>query len=173
MGWPWFQFPLSIFFLFLFSHYVVYQQFPVASICCSLFFSILLSRLLGVFYAIPHRRPFPLPLSGHLLFFCQFYMSDSFHMTIPCQPNPYQFLLTTFLHSSVHSHFINSSLIRSINSHDSSCWVVLQTSTFSRCWGNSRALSLRDMRLSYCFCLFAIRSNVYILVDSLIIVYSL
>ena len=110
---------VSIVYFLPFFHYVVYQQFPVPSICCS--FSTFFSHAFSVFfYAIPHLRPFSLPLSGHLLFFCQFYMSDSFHMITPCQPNPDQFLLTTFLHSSVHSHFIHSSLIRSINSHDSS-----------------------------------------------------
>ena len=55
-----------------------------------------------------HPSPsFSPPLFGHLLsFFCQFFMCDSFHMTIPCQPNPHQFLLTTFRNSKLHSQFI-------------------------------------------------------------------
>ena len=82
--------------------YVVYQQFTVPSICCS--FSPMLSMC--PFMQSPIAVLFPSTVWTSALFFCQFFMCDSFHMTIPCQPNPHQFLLTTFRNSNLHSQFI-------------------------------------------------------------------
>ena len=62
---------------------------------------------------------------------CEFVISHSFHVTSPSQPTPHQFLLKTFLHSNLHCQFVQSSLIRSLHSHDSffqsSCFCKLRS----------------------------------------------
>ena len=48
--------------------------------------------------------PFPLHFLG-ICSLCQFFICHFLHMTSPC--TPHQFILRTFLHSNLHSHFIH------------------------------------------------------------------
>ena len=92
------------------------------------FFSILLPLFLGLLMQPPSQLPSSSsPFNLHVLglsSLCKFFISHSFHMTGLCQPTPHQFLLKTFLHFNFHSQFIHSSVISSVNSHDSSFQVV-------------------------------------------------
>ena len=81
-------------------------------------------------YLLPFSPLFSLFLGHYLLnclgicALCQFLISHSFHMTNPCTAD--QFLLSTFFHSKLHSHFIPSSNISSLNSYDYSYQVVFR-----------------------------------------------
>jgi len=102
LSWPWFPFPLSVFFLALFSYHVLCQQCPVSSIYH--FFphsSPTLSRSL----LMPHRN-FSLPRLHFPSTFWACALFDSLSSLIfsiwPAY-TPRQFLLRTF----VHPHFNN------------------------------------------------------------------
>ena len=117
---------LSFFFLSIFSHYVLCQQFPILFYILFLF-SILLQLFLGHNFGLP-RLHFTSTFWASV--FCQFNISHSFHMTSSC--SPHQFLVSIFHHSNLYFHLIHSSLISSFNSHNYSNQVVLsQTSAFS------------------------------------------
>jgi len=110
---------LSFFLFSLFSHqspYTVSNSFQLLlSVALSLHYTPTLSRSRK---AIPHRNVgFARLLSPYAFWASALFASF-------CQPTPHQFHFKTVLISNLHSQFINSSLISSPNSHDSSNQVV-------------------------------------------------
>ena len=109
VSWPWFPFPLYSFFLSLFSRYVLYQQSPVHSLCCSILsFSLTLSRSLlmqspiSVFLA-----SFPLQFLDIWSLF-QFFIYHSFHMTGALKAIRHHFFLK---HSFTPTSTLSSSIL--------------------------------------------------------------
>ena len=99
---------IVFFFLSLLSYYVLCQQSPIPSICN---FLILIPLFLGHLMQSPSQfrsssPPFPLHFLG-ICSLCQlvFFINHLLYMTSPC--TPHQFLLGTFFHSNLHSHFIH------------------------------------------------------------------
>ena len=96
----------SFFFLSLFSYYVVCQQFPIPSIYNFFHSSPTLSRslLMQSSITISVFLAFISTLFSGYLFALPVFLIPFLHMTNSC--TPYQFLLRTFLHSNLYSHFI-------------------------------------------------------------------
>ena len=110
---------LFVVFSFLaFPHNVLYQHSPTPSMCCccspfsSHSFQIPLNAVLP-----SHSRSSLPSFSFHFLdirFLCQFFMSNSAHITGTFQHTPHRCFLETFLHSTLHSQFVHSSLFTPI-----------------------------------------------------------
>ena len=122
LSWPWFPCFIVFFFISLFhlrSLSAVLNSFYLLHL-----FSIspYLSRSL-ISSPPSHFRSSFSSFLLHFLSICshsQFVISHPFRMTSPCQTTPRQFHLNMFLHSDLHSQVTRSSLIKSLNSHNSS-----------------------------------------------------
>ena len=115
-GWrcPWIPFlPLSRHHLF---PHVSLATLSVNSLqlllwCCSPFLShhsfyVFLSPSTHCALCLPRQ---PLPSTFWTSAFCQFFISQSVHVISPFQRISHQFLFKTFLHSNLHSQYLNSS----------------------------------------------------------------